>query len=128
MAENFETADVIRVLVRDKNPVKLCRRDATLFKTQSDLARAETAIDKELAMISGDQRTISRAPAAENGQAEHGSQDTCVISVCANGNGQLGAKIVIPFVCQHETVRSVLHREFVRSADSRRPIVLARHY
>src|ERR1041385_3317754 len=36
-------------------------------------------------MIRCDQRAVPRAPAAEHGQAEHGSQDSCVISFCANG-------------------------------------------
>jgi hypothetical protein len=52
------------------------------------LPRAETAINENLAMIGGDQRAVSRAPAAEHGQAEHGSQDTRVISFCANGNSE----------------------------------------
>jgi hypothetical protein len=35
-------------------------------------------------MISRDQRAVSRAPAAEHSQAEHGSQDRRVISAYAN--------------------------------------------
>ena len=37
-------------------------------------------------MVGRNQGTVSRAPAAEHGQAEHGFQDSCVISSCANGN------------------------------------------
>jgi hypothetical protein len=37
------------------------------------LPRAQPAIDKDLAMISRDQRAVPRAPAAEHGQPEHGS-------------------------------------------------------
>ena len=73
MAKNFKTADVITVFVRENNPVELLRRDATLLQTQHDLPRAETAINENLAMLGGDQGAVSRAPAAEHGQAEHGS-------------------------------------------------------
>jgi hypothetical protein len=37
------------------------------------LPRAQAAIDKNLAMIGCDQRAVSRAPAAQHGQAEHGT-------------------------------------------------------
>jgi Flp pilus assembly protein TadD len=57
-----------------------------LLQAQNHLPRAETAINENLAMIGGDQGTVSRAPAAEHGQAEHGSQDIRAISFCANGN------------------------------------------
>ena len=86
VAENFKAANVISVFVRENNAVELFRRDAALLQTQNDLACAETAINENLAMIGSYQRTVSRAPAAEHGQAEHGSQDTRVISFCANGN------------------------------------------
>jgi hypothetical protein len=43
------------------------------------LPRAETAINEDLAMIGGDERAVSRAPAAEHGQAEHGSKGIRVI-------------------------------------------------
>ena len=77
-------ADVICVLVRENNAIELLGRDATLLQTQNDLPRAQTAINENFAMIGGNQRAVSRAPAAEHGQAEHGSQDTRVISFCAN--------------------------------------------
>ena len=72
MAENFKTADVIGVFVRENNAVELLRRDATLLQTQHDLPRAQTAINENFAMLGGDQRAIPRAPAAEHDQAEHG--------------------------------------------------------
>jgi hypothetical protein len=59
------------------------------------LPRAQTAINENFAMLGGDQRAVPGAPAAEHDQAEHGLQDTRVISFCANGNGQGSAKIVI---------------------------------
>jgi hypothetical protein len=84
VTENFKTADVIGVFVRENNTVELLRRYATLLQTQHDLPRAETAINEDLAMMGCDQRAVSRAPAAKHGQAEHGSQDSGVISFCAN--------------------------------------------
>jgi hypothetical protein len=57
-----------------------------LLQTQHDLPRAETAINENFAMIGGDERAISRASAAEHGQAEHGSQDIRFTSAYANGN------------------------------------------
>jgi hypothetical protein len=98
VAENFKTADVITVFVRENNAVELFRRDTALFQTQNDLPRAETAINENLAMISGNQRTVSRAPAAEHSQAEHGSKGIRAISFCANENGQVSTKIVIPLL------------------------------
>jgi hypothetical protein len=89
VAENFKTADVICVFVREDNAVELFRRDATLLQTQHDLPRAQTAINENFAVIGRNQRAIPRAPAAEHCQAEHGSQDIRVISICANGNGQI---------------------------------------
>ena len=86
MAKNFKTADVICVLVRENNAVELLRCHATLLETQHDLSRAQTAINENLAMLGGDQRAVPGAPAAEHGQAEHGFQDSRVISFCANGN------------------------------------------
>ena len=84
VAQNFKTADVITVFVRDNNPVELLRRDAALLQTQHDLPRAQAAINENFAMLGGDQRTVSGAPAAEHDQAEHGSQDSRVTSFCAN--------------------------------------------
>ena len=87
VAENFKTADVIGVFMRENNTVKLLWRDATLLQAQNDLPRAQTAINENIAMLGGDQRAVPRAPAAEHDQAEHGFQDSRVISFCANRNG-----------------------------------------
>ena len=86
VAENFKTADVISVFVRENNAVELLGRDATLLKAQHDLPRAQTAINENLAMLGGDQRAVPGASAAEHDQAKHGFQDSRVISFCANGN------------------------------------------
>jgi len=79
---------VIAVLVREQDAIELLRRNAAMIETQRQLSRAQPAIDKKLAVIGGDQRAVSRAPAAEHRQTEHGSQDIRVISLCANGNHQ----------------------------------------
>jgi hypothetical protein len=50
------------------------------------LPRAEPAIDKNLAVMRCNQRGVSRAPAAEHRQAEHGTYVSRVASACANGN------------------------------------------
>ena len=84
VAENFKTADVICVFVRENNAVELLRPDATLLQTQHDLPRAQTAINENFAMFGGDQRAVPGAPAAEHDQAEHGSQDSRVIAIHAN--------------------------------------------
>src|SRR5262249_55799070 len=90
-AEHVKSADVIGVFVREKHAFELLRHDAALLETQRQLPRAQPAVDKNLAMIRRDQRAVPRAPAPEHGQAEHGSQDSRVISICANGIVALGA-------------------------------------
>jgi hypothetical protein len=64
---------VIAVLVREQDAIELLRCNAAMLETQRQLSRAEAAIDQKLAMIGRDQRTVSRAPAPEHRQAEHGS-------------------------------------------------------
>jgi hypothetical protein len=88
VAENFQTANVISVFVRENNAVELLGRNATLLQAQHDLPRAQTAVNENFAMLGGDQRAVPGAPAAEHDQAEHGSQDSCVTSFCANGNSE----------------------------------------
>ena len=39
-------------------------------------------------MVGGDQRAVSRAPAPEHCEAEHGSKVIRAISFCANGNSE----------------------------------------
>jgi hypothetical protein len=92
MAENFKTADVISVFMRENNAIELLGRYATLLQAQHDLPRAQTAINENFAMLGSHQCAVPRAPAAEHGQAEHGSQDSRVISAYANGNTCAGTK------------------------------------
>src|SRR6266566_310451 len=46
-------------------------------------------------MISCDQRAVSRAPAAEHGQAEHGSKGSQVALSCANRNEGIIATVML---------------------------------
>jgi hypothetical protein len=46
--------------------------DAALFQSDDNLARAQSAIDQNAAMIGGNEGTVPGAAAAEHGQAEHG--------------------------------------------------------
>ena len=87
VTENFKPKNVIAVFVRENNAVQLLRRNSTLLQAQHDLPRAQTAINENIAMLGSDQGAVPGAPAAEHDQAEHGSQDSRVISFCANGNG-----------------------------------------
>ena len=62
---------MIAVFVGEQDAVEVRGRDATLLQAQSQLARAQSAIDQNLAMIGGEQRAISGTAAAEHGQTEH---------------------------------------------------------
>ena len=63
---------MVAVFVREEDAVELLRHDAALLQTQYQLPRAQSAIDENLAVMRCHQGTVSRAPAAEHGQAEHG--------------------------------------------------------
>jgi hypothetical protein len=83
VAENFKAADVIAMFVCKNDAIELLRSYAALLQAQHHLPRAQTTINQDLAMIGCYQRTVSRATAAKHGQAEHGSQDSRVLSTCA---------------------------------------------
>ena len=70
-AEHFEAADVVAMFMREKNAIQLRWCDATLFQAQSQLSRAQSAVDENLAVIGGEQRAISGTATAEHGQTEH---------------------------------------------------------
>ena len=61
------------MFVCKKDAIELLRHHAALLQTQYQLPRAQSAIDKNFTVIRRDQRAVSRAPAAEHGQAEHGT-------------------------------------------------------
>ena len=64
---------MIAMFMREQHAIQLIGRDAALVQTQYQLPRAQAAIDKNLAVTGCDQGAVSRAAAAEHGQAEHGS-------------------------------------------------------
>ena len=70
-AQDFETTNMIAVLVREQNTVELLRGHPALLETPDELARAQSAVDQNLAMIRGEERAIPGAAAAEHGQTEH---------------------------------------------------------
>ena len=70
-AEHFQSADMIAVLVGEKNAVELFRPDAAKFEPEDELARAQSAVDQEPAMIGRKQGRIPRAAAPEHREAEH---------------------------------------------------------
>ena len=71
-AKDFQPANVIAMLVCKKQPVELLGGDATLLKADDDLARAQSTIDQNPAVIGGNESAIPGAAAAEHGQTEHG--------------------------------------------------------
>jgi hypothetical protein len=46
--------------------------DAALLEPDDDLARAQSAVNQNAAMIGGNEGTVPGTAAAEHGQAEHG--------------------------------------------------------
>ena len=62
---------MVAMLMREENAIQLIRSQTALLKAQQQLARAQAAIDQNLAMIGGHQSAVSPAPAAEHRQAEH---------------------------------------------------------
>jgi hypothetical protein len=71
-AKHLQPANVIAVFVRKKQPIELLRDDATLLKPDDGLARAQSTIDQNSAVIGGNEGAIPGAAAAEHGQTEHG--------------------------------------------------------
>ena len=70
-AEHFETANVIAVFMGQKHAIELVRRNSALSETKNQLARAQSTIDEEPAMIGRDEGAISCAAAAEHRETEH---------------------------------------------------------
>jgi hypothetical protein len=70
-AQHFEPADVIAVLMSEKDTVEVFRRDPAQGEAIDELTRAESAVDQEPAMIGHDERAISGAPTSEHGQTKH---------------------------------------------------------
>ena len=72
-AKHFEPANMIAMFVGEEDAIELFGRDSALGEAQDELPRAQSAIDQHPAMIGRDERAVSRAPAPEHGQTEHGS-------------------------------------------------------
>src|SRR5947209_20500087 len=70
-AQHFEATHMIAMFVSQKHAIELGGRDSTLLEPDEDLARTQSAIDQNPAMISRDKRAISCAAASEHGESEH---------------------------------------------------------
>ena len=71
-AKHLQPANVIAMLMSKKQSIELLRGYPTLLKPDDDLARAESAIDQNVAVTGGNEGAIPGAAAAEHGQTEHG--------------------------------------------------------
>ena len=70
-AKHFEPANMIAVLVREQNAIKLLGPHLALGETERELPRAQSTINQQPAMIGRDQCAVAAAAAAEHGQTEH---------------------------------------------------------
>jgi len=71
-AKHLQSANVIAMLVSEKQSIELLGDNATLLKPDDDLAGTQSAIDQNVAMTGGNEGAIPGAAAAEHGQTEHG--------------------------------------------------------
>jgi hypothetical protein len=71
-AKHLQPANVIAMLMGKKQSIELLGGDTALLKADHDLARAQSAIDQNVAMTGGNKGAIPGAAAAEHGQTEHG--------------------------------------------------------
>ena len=62
---------MIAVFVREKNAIQLFDTDSAKLEPRQDLARAETAVNQEPAMIGRDECTVSGTATAEHGKTKH---------------------------------------------------------
>lgn len=69
--EDFETANMVSVLVSQQDAIELLRKHAALLEPQSDLTRAKSAIDQNFAMVGPDQSAVSATAAPEHRQTKH---------------------------------------------------------
>ena len=59
------------MLVGEQNAIELFWHHAALLEPEHDLARTQSAIDQNFAVIGRDQRTVPGAATPEHGQTEH---------------------------------------------------------
>ena len=79
--KHFEAANMIAMFVGEEDAIELAGSDSTLCEAQDKLSRAQSAVDKQPAMIRRDQRAVSGATAAEHRQTKHSRLVTDVLSV-----------------------------------------------
>src|SRR5450755_2110680 len=70
-AKHFEAANVIAMFVGEEDTIELVGSDSALSEAQDKLSRAQSAVDKQPAMIGRDEGTVSRAAAPEHRQTKH---------------------------------------------------------
>jgi hypothetical protein len=80
-AEDVETANVIAMFVGEEDAIELLGSNSALGEAQDKLSRAQSAVDKQSAMIGRDERTVSGAAASEHRQTKHSRLVTDVLSV-----------------------------------------------
>jgi hypothetical protein len=80
-AKHFETANMIAMFVGEEDAIELVGGDSALGEAQDKLSRAQSAVDKQPAMIGRNERAVSRAPASEHRQTEHSRLVTDPLSV-----------------------------------------------
>ena len=80
------------MFVGEQDAVELLGRDSALLEPQDDLARAQSAIDQNPAMIGRDERAIPGATAAEHGQTEHGA---CLVDSDSRSQIEICARITV---------------------------------
>ena len=59
------------MLVGQEDAIEFVRSDPAESEAENELARAQTAIDEQPAMVGRDQRAVPRAAAAEHRQTKH---------------------------------------------------------
>ena len=62
---------MIAVLVRKQDAIELFGRHPALLEAEDDLARAQSTIDENFAMIGRNESAIPGTAAAEHGETEH---------------------------------------------------------
>ena len=70
-AEHLQATGVVAVLVGEQDAVEFLGFDPGLFQAHDDLARAQARVDQQSALVGGDERTVARAAAAQDGEGEH---------------------------------------------------------
>ena len=70
-AKHLQPADVVAMLVGEKDAIEFVRGDPAEREAENELARAQAAVDEQPAMVGRDQRAVSGASAPEHRQTKH---------------------------------------------------------